>query len=879
MNQPTNIHSLSVEDSLKALNSSANGLSTNEARKRLKKFGLNILKEKNKISKLTIFLNQFKSFIVILLIVATIISTILGENLDALVILIVVIFNAIFGFLQEYKAEKAIEELRKLSNPTVIVLRDNKEVKVPSKELVPGDIIILSTGDKISADCRLLTSISLETQEASLTGESTPVSKNIEIIKNETPIANRKNSVFAGTIIVNGRGKGIIYATGMDTQIGKIAKLLDEVIDEATPLQKRLKKLGQSLGIISLAICFIVFVLLIFTGKHIIESLIISVSLAVAAIPEGLPAVVTISLALGVQRMVRKNSLIRKLPAVETLGCTTIIASDKTGTITKNEMMVERIYVDKKIISVTGSGYDPFGSFLYNKKHFKSSSLDLLLKTGMLCNDASLKFDKRYTIFGDPTEGALIVSAEKYGIKKINLDKEYQRINENPFTSEKKRMTTIHKGLRSNIAFQKGAPEIILGFCSYINENGKIRKITNNDKALILNANEQMALQALRVLGFSYKDVKGKFEERDMVFVGLQGMIDPPRPNVDKQIKKCQQANIEVKMITGDHKNTACAIARQIGLGTRVITGEELDKLDIKIFDSTIINYDIYARVNPEHKIKIVQAFKNKGHVVAVTGDGVNDAPALKNADIGVSMGITGTDVAKEASDMILLDDNFNSVVAAVEEGRGIYDNIQKFVNYLVSSNIAEVLIITLALVIGLPLPLVAIQLLWLNLVTDGLPALAIGIDPPERNIMKRKPRSLKEGLISKKLVIDMILSSIIITIITLLIFSHYLKIDAFKATTIAFTSLVIFELVRLVTIRSFYKLSILANKWLIIAIISSILLQLLVIYGPINKYFDTVPLALNDWYLILFCSLIIFLFGRLIHLIINNINKEHINS
>lgn len=860
-----NFHSLSTKESLKNLNSSENGLTAKEVNKRLIQYGENILRETKKISRTTIFLNQFKSFIVILLIIAVIISFILGESLDAIVILIVVIFNSVFGFLQEYKAEKAIQELKKLSNPTALIIRDSKELKIPSTHLVPGDIIILQTGDKVPADCRLIESYSLETQEASLTGESTPINKNTEPLPEDIIVANRKNLVFSGTIIVNGRAKAVVYATGMSTQIGKIAKLLDDVIDEPTPLQIKLKKLGEILGILSLAICSIVFTLLLLGNKSLIESLIVAVSLAVAAVPEGLPAVVTISLALGIQRMVRKNALIRKLPSVETLGCTTLIASDKTGTITKNEMMVEQIYADKKLINVTGSGYNPFGSFIFNKKHFKSSSLDLLLKIGILCNDASLKFEKKYDVFGDPTEGSLIVSASKYGIDKLKLDKEYPRIFEIPFDPSKKRMTTIHKAKNSKIACIKGAPDIIIKLCSYINENGKVRKLTSKDKDSILGANELMTNNALRVLGFAYKDFKDKYSEKDLIFIGLQGMIDPPRPNVKDQIKKCQEASIQVKMITGDHKNTACAIAKQIGMGTRVITGEDLDKIDDKNFMNAITNYDIFARVNPEHKIKIVTAFKNKGHIVAVTGDGVNDAPALKKADIGVAMGINGTDVAKESSDMILLDDNFNSVVAAVEEGRGIYDNIQKFVDYLLSSNIAEVLIITIALAIGLPLPLVAIQLLWLNLVTDGLPALAIGIDPPEQGIMKRKPRNTKQGIITKKLAINMITMSLVITTTVLLIFNHYLNTIPLKATTIAFTSLVIFELSRLLTIRSMYKLKFLSNPWLYLSILASIALQLLVIYTPLMKYFDTVPLNYYDWILIILGALFVFIIGRLI--------------
>ena len=870
MNSTINFHSLTIEESFRILKSSPSGLSGEDSRSRLNKYGLNILQEKKKISKFSILFNQFRSFLILLLIIATIISLILGEFLDALVIFIVILINALLGFLQEYKAEKSIEALKKLTNPTSIVLRGNKEVKIQSSNLVPGDILILSTGDKIPADCRLIEVYSLSTQEASLTGESTPVSKKLEPLSEKTAIANQNNSIFAGTSIINGRGKAIVYSTAMNTQIGKIAKLVDDVVDDSTPLQKKLKKLGEVIGILSIATCAIVFILLILTTQNIITSLIVAISLAVAAVPEGLPAVVTISLALGVQRMVKKNSLIRRLPAVETLGNTSVIASDKTGTITKNEMMVKQIYVDKKIINITGSGYEPFGSFLYQNIHFKSSSLDLVLKIGLLCNTATLNFDKKYTIFGDPTEGALIVSAEKYGIKKGNLEKIYPKLDEIPFDSEKKRMVTINQGINSKIAFMKGAPDVIIKFCTSINENGKTRKLQQEDIKNILNINEQMARDALRVLGFAYRDFKNKYQENNFVFVGLQGMIDPPRPGVEQQIIKCKQANIKVVMITGDHKDTACAIAKQIGLNLNAITGEELDKLNDEELTKIIYNYDIFARVNPEHKIKIVTAFQKRGNIVAVTGDGVNDAPALKKADIGIAMGITGTDVAKEASDMILLDDNFNSVVAAVEEGRGIYDNIQKFVNYLLSSNIAEVLIITLALIIGLPLPLIAIQILFLNLLTDSLPAVALGIDPPSKNIMLRKPKKQGDQIIDKKLAVNLIISALIITVITLLIYNQYNITNIEKAQTMAFTSLVVFEFSRLFSIRSEFKIPWKSSYWVYLAVSFAFILQLIIIYTPLNIYLKTIPLDLIDWLIISSSAVFIYGIGRLVNKIIN---------
>ncbi|MFC1752403.1 calcium-translocating P-type ATPase, SERCA-type [Thermoproteota archaeon] len=859
-----------VKDIFKDLETGLKGLSDSDAKARLDKYGPNTIEEKHKISPWKIFLEQFNSPIVWILIGAVIISVIVGYReflkeggslikhmIDGIVIFVILILNAVIGFIQEYNAEKAIEALKKMASLKAIVIRDGKEQHIDAINLVPGDIVVLETGEKIPADARLIEIANLQTQEAPLTGESLPVTKVLDVFDKEKVVGDRKNMVFSGTVITDGRGKAVVTGTGMSTQIGKIAHMIQTTTVELTPLQKQLKNLGKWLGILTLIVCFAVFLAGLIKGKPILEFLIVAISLAVAAIPEGLPAVVTIALAIGVKKMVRKNALIRKLPSVETLGSTTVICTDKTGTLTHNEMTVKKIFVDEEVIDVSGSGYEPKGTFSAHTK-----SLALLLRIGTLNNDSQLEEkDGKHSVIGDPTEGALVVSAAKAGLDKTLLENKHKRIDEIGFNSERKRMTTVHKINGKDYAFVKGAPDMMLSLCRQIEVNGKIRKITPKDKKKVLEKNDLFASEALRVLGFAYKPLKKgdkkKNYEKDLIFVGLQGMIDPPREEVKDAIARCEEAGIKVIMITGDFIGTAKAIAKELNIPGKAITGDELKKLDLH---GHVEDIGVYARVNPEDKLKIVEALKKKGHVVAMTGDGVNDAPALKKADIGIAMGISGTDVAKEASDMMLLDDNFSSIVSAVEEGRSIYDNIRKFVNYLLSSNIGEVLVVFVAIMIGLPLPLIAVQILWMNLVTDGLPALALGVDPSSKGIMKRPPRKPK-STIMKGLTLQIIVMGVLIAAATLITFHKGLELDTLAgndlenppiARTMAFTTLVFLEIARVQMIRMRYKVKTLSNKWLWMALASSILLQMFVVYGSsiheiIGSAFETTPLMLSQ--------------------------------
>lgn len=853
-----NYYNVNISEAIKSLKSSEKGLTKNEAEKRLEEFGYNEIKDTKKTYILKIFISQFKSFLIAILFIAVIVSLIINHKIDAFVIAVILILNAILGFIQEYKAEKSIQALKKLASQQSIVLRDRKEKKINSRELVSGDIILLETGEKIPADSRLIESINLHTQEASLTGESIAVRKEIKILDKETPVADRNNMVFSGTIITAGRGKAIVTSTGMNTEIGKIAKMIQKQKTKLTPLQIKLKKLGELLGIATIIICFLVFFAGIIAGIDTITMFITAISLAVAAIPEGLPAVVTISLALGTQRMIKRNVLIRKLPSVETLGSTTVICTDKTGTLTLNQMTVRKIFTNNKIITVTGRGYKPKGDFFYNKEKINKKEIELLLKAGALCNNAKLIDND---IIGDPTEGSLIVSAAKAGIIKEKLESKYPRIDEIEFTSERKRMSTFHNIDGKKTIYSKGAPDVLLNHCNKIYKNGKITRLTNEEKEKILKTNEKFAKQALRVLGFAFKP-SNKLNEKDLVFIGLQAMIDPPRKEVKTAIEKCNKAGIKVVMITGDFKLTAETIGHELGIKGQAIDGAELD--NIQNLKEHVENISIYARVNPAHKVKILEALKENKHVVAMTGDGVNDAPALKKADIGISMGITGTDVAKEASDMILTDDNFASIVNAVEEGRRVFDNIKKFLALLLSGNISEVLIIFLAILIGFTdpetgvfvLPLIAIQILWINLITDGLPALALAVDPIEQGIMDKPPRNSKESIL-KGLGSYLFGYPIVMFIGVMWIFTTTLdSSEIVKAQTMVFTSVIIFELFQAFSCRSLtkpsFKVGIFDNKYLLGAVAISVLLQIAILYTSFfQNIFHVVALGLYDWVII----------------------------
>jgi len=850
------MHNKAIEQVLRELNTSNNGLAQQEAEERLKQYGFNELKEGKKISPLEIFITQFKSVVVWILIAATIISAFLGEYVDAIVIFSIIILIALLGFFEEYRAEKAIEALKKLASLRATVLRDSQKKEIDAKELVPGDVIILQTGDKVPADSRLIEVFNLQTQEAALTGESQAVKKNVSQLEEKTSIADRHNIVFSSTIVVSGRAKAVVIATGMQSEIGKIAKMIEEVKPEPTPLQKEMNQLGKFIGTITLIIAALIFMTgMLIRNSNWVNMLLISVSLAVAAIPEALPAVVTISLALGTQKMLKRNALIRRLPSVETLGSTTVICTDKTGTLTANQVTVRKLYVNGKIIDATGVGYETKGSFLYKNKPVRPEEIELLLRIGILNNNSEIKEGK---VIGDPTEAALIISAAKLGLIKEDFDIEYRRIDEIEFTSERKMMTTIHGHHGENISYVKGAPEVVLKLCNFIYLNGEVKKLTAGMKEEISEANRQFAEGALRVLGFAYKTIVDSNPEKNLIFVGLQGMIDPPREEVKIAIEKCKKAGIRVIMITGDHEITARAIAKEIGLTGKTITGEKLD--EINNLDSLVEDISIFARVNPEHKIKIVDALKKKGHIVAMTGDGINDAPALKKADIGIAMGITGTDVSKEASAMILTDDNFASIVNAVEEGRGIYDNIKKYFAFLISGNIGEVLIVFISIIMGIPLPLTVTQILLINLAMDGPPAISLSAEPFEPEVMNRKPRNRGEP-IYKGIGNYVFLFPAVMIVAVLLVFIYFYRADGLvKAQTMAFLTIVMFRLFEVFACRSLtknvFKMGLLKNRWLVAAVASSFAIVVLTLYVPfMNRIFDTMPISILEFLSIILLS------------------------
>ncbi|WP_425061052.1 Calcium-transporting ATPase [Sporomusa carbonis] len=867
------------------------GLSASEVKNRLDKFGYNELAEKEKTAWWKRFLAQFQDFMVLVLLGATLISAFLGEYADAITILIIVLMNAVLGFIQEYRAEQSLAALKKLASPTARVIRNSIVQQIPARELVPGDILVLEAGDRLAADGRLIDVNNLEVEEAALTGESTPVRKIADRkFSEDAPLGDRKNMVFAGTSIVRGRGKAVVCASGMATEVGHIAGMIQAAADEATPLERRLEHLGKWLVLGCLAICLVVVITGVAKGESLFLMCMAGISLAVAAIPEGLPAIVTVALALGVQRMIKQRAIIRKLPAVETLGCTTVICSDKTGTLTQNAMTVRQIFTDGNIYEITGAGYDIKGSFLLNQQEVdvsKDKSLQQCLTIGALCNNSVLKHNNvtitgvwrkkntsGWSIEGDPTEGAIIVAAAKAGIWQAEAEKTKKRLAEIPFESERRRMSVVYRD-ESDIhtLYTKGAPDTILELCRYYQTAAGPASLTAERIANINLINEQMASQALRVLAVAYRRLTrdqahnpDESLENNLVFAGLIGMIDPPREEVKSSIALCREAGIKTVMITGDHKNTAIAIAQELQIykenQNRAITGKELDAMSESDLDAIVNSITVYARVSPAHKLRIVRALKRQGHIVAMTGDGVNDAPAIKEADIGVAMGLTGTDVTKEASAMVLADDNFATIVAAVEEGRGIYENIRKFIRYLLSCNIGEVLTMFLAALLGLPMPLLPVQILWVNLVTDGLPAMALGIDPNDPNIMRRPPRPPGESVFSRGLSRKIIGRGIQIGLSTLFVFNvvYYFQNDLALARTAAFATLVYCQMFHVFDCRSetstIFELKFTSNKYLLMAVIFSTIMQLSVMYIPfLSSIFSTVPLSLGNWALILTVS------------------------
>ncbi|WP_313756681.1 calcium-transporting P-type ATPase, PMR1-type [Tissierella sp.] len=888
-------YSKSKEEILSELNTNLNsGLTKNEVNLRLEKYGSNDLKEEDKKSFFSKIVAQFSDFLILILIGAAIISFAVGESKDAVVIIAIVMVNAFLGIYQEGRAEKALDALKKMSSPNAKVIRDGNTEISPASSLVPGDIVVLDAGDIIPADLRLIESSNLKIEEASLTGESVPVEKDSNVFfEEEVSLGDRKNMAYMSTAVTYGRGKGVVVGTGHDTEIGNIATMIQSFEDEVTPLQKQLNQLGKVLGITTIVICIAVFGIGLLQGREVLEMFMVAISLAVAAIPEGLPAIVTIVLAIGMNRMVKRNAIVKKLLAVETLGSTTIICSDKTGTLTQNEMTVVKVFTDGKIIDVTGGGYEPVGEFKMKEDNIKVEDIgdfQTLLSISALANDANLeKTSDGYKVIGDPTEGALITLAGKGNINKQSINKEFPRIEEIPFDSDRKMMTTFHKDYIPSkiVSFTKGAPDIIINRCTRISMDGKILDFDDTLKKEVLKVNSIFSKDALRVLAFAYKEyntlpntISPDSNEVDMTFIGLVGMIDPARPEAKDAIAKCKEAGIKTVMITGDYKETAFAIAKELGMAESIdeaMMGEELNKISDEELREVVKDIKVYARVSPEHKVRIVSALKANGEITAMTGDGVNDALALKRADIGVSMGITGTDVAKNTAELILTDDNFASIVSAVEEGRIIYSNIKKFVFFLLSCNIGEIFLVFTSILLNLPVPLLAIQLLWLNLVTDSFPALALGVEKGDPDIMDTPPRNPNEPILTKNMLLGILLQSLAVGVAALLAYRWGLttyadNID--KARTIAFTSLITAELLRAYSSRSqkytLFKIGFFTNRTLVYGTLFSFILLLGVLYIPfMQPIFYTFALGIKDWAAILEYAFIPLIIGEISKLFI----------
>ncbi len=912
-----------------------NGLSAVIAKQRLEKFGSNQLKVGKKINPLALFFGQFKDVLIIILLVAALVSWGVGlvgtENSsdpvqpsasycatvgadsdglpplgcagneiekadteksegaqEALLIFAIVIAIAVIGFFNEYKAEKTVEALKKLVGSKAKVRRDGKVIEVDANDIVPGDIVLLDEGAKVPADIRLIQVRSLQINEASLTGESLPVTKNIDVIVKQVSLGDQKNMVFAGTFVTQGTAEGVVVETAQNTELGKIATLVNEVESEETPMQRKLDELGKKLGLLILAICAIVFVIVLFLvdearDKEFVARVIFAftaaVALAVAAIPEGLAFVVRISLALGARRMASKNALVRRLSAVEALGSTDVICSDKTGTLTKGEMTVRELVAAGQNVHVTGTGYGLTGEFnIYDKKTKLSQIHERLLFIGALCNNARLKGE---TVLGDPTEGALLVSAGKASMNYEKLQTTNKRIDEIPFTSDRKFMSTVHKTESGFLVASKGSLEATLAHSTHmLDKNGKIILMTSKDKKEITEQHNTLASKALRVLAFAEKQIKilpkNEIEaEKGLVFVGLQAMMDPPREEVIQVIHRVQvEAGMRVIMITGDYLETAKAVAEEIGITGDAISGIELEAMTQKEFEAKVEEISVYARVNPEHKIRIVKALKAHGHQVAMTGDGVNDAPAIKAADIGIAMGITGTDAAKEAADLILLDDKFVTIITAIEEGRGIFDNVRKFVNFLISCNIAEVLAILFGILFFNNLLLTAVQLLFINIVTDGLPAIALGSDPTRADALQAKPSRFQEAILTKRVWAEIFIFGFLMTGALLVQYwfnrTHESELAAVSA---AFTAMVIYELVRLVDIRTDYKIKWFSNPMLTVSIVISVILQFAVLYIPfMANYFGVIALSSHDWVFMVVGSISLFAIMKLLNPVLDRI-------
>ena len=847
----------------------AAGLSSQEAAERLIKNGPNELQRAHRASPWSVLFSQFKNLLIIILLIATALSAFLGHGVEAVAVAVIVLFAVVLGFVQEFRAERAVEALREMAAPGATAIRDGEESEVPARDLVRGDVVLLRAGDRVPADLRLIEAVNLQIEEAALTGESVPTEKHAARLEDaELPLGDRKNMAYAGTVVTYGRGRAVVAETGMGTEFGKIASLLQTVETGRTPLQENLDKVGRVLALAAFGLVAIIVGLGVLRGQPVIEMVVFGIALAVAVVPEALPAVVTISLAIGVQRMVKRHALMRRLQAVETLGSTSVICSDKTGTLTKDEMTVRRIYVAGTMHEVTGTGYEPTGDYVLDGKSIEPGEpLRALLHAAALASDAHVVRDSggMWHVKGDPTEGALVVAAAKASLAKDELDARFPRTGEIPFTSESKRMTTLHSVEGQTVAYAKGAPEVLLGSCTAIVTATGVAQLESADRERILAVGRSMADEALRVLAVAMRrEATVENAERAMTFLGLVGMIDPPRPEAKAAIATCEEAGIKPVMITGDHPATAQAVARELGLlkNGRIVTGAELEAMTDEELERDVEEIEAYARVSPTHKLRVVSALQKRGHIVAMTGDGVNDAPALKKADIGIAMGITGTDVSKEAADMTLTDDNFASIVAAVEEGRGIFGNIKKYLMYLLSSNIGEIGLMAGATVLGLPLPLTAVQLLYVNLATDGLPALALSVDPAEPDIMQRKPRDPRSGIFTRPVVGLMLMGGVWSTIVNLSLFvamwnsgrSHE------EAITMTFVSLILIQFFKAYSFRSDRHSVLrapLANKWLNLSVLSGAAMLLGIVYLPfLHKPMGTYSLPLVDWAIVLVAAL-----------------------
>ena len=860
-------HSLRRNEVLPALGSRFSGLKEDEVRERLREYGPNELKAKKKALAVVVFLQQFLSPLIYVLIVAAAISVVMQHFTDAAVILTVLMLNAVIGFVQETRAEKAMEALMQMAAPRARVERDGRVQTVPAGEIVPGDILILETGDRVPADARLVEVSNLKVNESILTGESMPAEKTTGTLPADVPVAEKKNMVYMGTMVTYGRAEAAAVSTGMSTEIGRIATALQEVKPEKTPLQRSISKLSRYLVVVFLGACGLLVVVGLLQGLEWLEVFLLAVAAAVSAIPEGLPAVVTVVLALGMRIMARRNAIIRKLVAVETLGSATVICSDKTGTLTMNEMTVVRLYVDGQWIEVTGEGYRPQGEFRHNGQVMDAAgvpALDLLLHIGALCNDSLLaeEDDNSFSIFGDPTEGALVVAAAKAGLSKEWLEKSLPRLGEVPFQSEKQHMATLHAGHGGRVAYVKGAVERLLPLSRHVLSGGEPVPLSEDIAVDILRANTAMAGQAMRVIALAYADLPDETADLmdqdirgNLVFVGLAGMVDPPREEAKEAVRACQQAGIRVVMITGDHRLTAEAVGRQLELPAgEAVTGSELAQMSDEELERRVEHISVFARIEPVHKLRIVDAMKRNGHVVAMTGDGVNDAPALKAADIGVAMGITGTDVSKEASDMILADDNFASVVAAVEEGRAIFNRLRNVIFFFLATNLGELLALLLAISLVGTAPLLAVQIIWVNVVTDATMAIPLGVEPKAGDELKQRPRHPRAGLIYPGLVLRVALLALVMGGgVCLIYWWAQARMSLDEARTVAFCTMITFQWFQAFNARSdeysIFHLGPFRNRWLLLALGVSILLQLAVVYLPVlQPAFRTVPISIDRW-------------------------------